>query len=84
MADLLLRSVSKRFGEIKAVSNLDLDIKSGELIVLLGPSGAGKTTTLRLVAGLEKPDTGRIAHGPERTVARQYSFFMPCHARRSP
>jgi multiple sugar transport system ATP-binding protein len=63
MADLLLRSVSKSFGEIDAVSNLDLDIKSGELIVLLGPSSAGKTTTLRLVAGLEKPDAGQIHIG---------------------
>jgi multiple sugar transport system ATP-binding protein len=69
MADLLLRSVSKRFGEINAISNLDLDIKSGELIVLLGPSGAGKTTTLRLVAGLEKPDAGQIHIGGRDVTA---------------
>jgi multiple sugar transport system ATP-binding protein len=69
MADLLLRSVSKRFGETSAVSNLDLDIKSGELIVLLGPSGAGKTTTLRLVAGLEKPDAGQIHIGGRDVTA---------------
>jgi multiple sugar transport system ATP-binding protein len=60
MADLRLNGVSKRFGDVHAVQELDLDIRSGEFIVLLGPSGAGKTTTLRLVAGLEKPDTGRI------------------------
>ena len=52
MADLQLSNVSKRFGDTEAVSSLSLDIKSGEFIVLLGPSGAGKTTTLRLVAGL--------------------------------
>jgi multiple sugar transport system ATP-binding protein len=69
MADLLLRSVSKRFGENSAVSNLNLDIKSGELIVLLGPSGAGKTTTLRLVAGLEKPDAGQIHIGGRDVTA---------------
>ena len=61
MADLRLEGVSKRFGAVQAVSGLDLDVRSGEFIVLLGPSGAGKTTTLRLVAGLETPDTGRVS-----------------------
>ena len=60
MADLQLKSISKRFGTTTAVQGIDLDIKSGEFIVLLGPSGAGKTTTLRLVAGLETPDTGEV------------------------
>jgi multiple sugar transport system ATP-binding protein len=60
MADLRLEGVSKRFGDVQAVRELTLDIKSGEFIVLLGPSGAGKTTTLRLVAGLEQPETGRV------------------------
>ena len=61
MADLQLENVSKRFGEVQAVSGLNLDVRSGEFIVLLGPSGAGKTTSLRLVAGLEAPDTGRVS-----------------------
>lgn len=60
MADLRIAGVTKRFGSVEAVHDLNLDIASGEFIVLLGPSGAGKTTTLRLVAGLEKPDAGRI------------------------
>ena len=60
MADLKLIGVSNRFGDTCAVQGLDLDIASGEFVVLLGPSGAGKTTTLRLVAGLEKPDAGRV------------------------
>ena len=60
MAELRLTGIAKRFGEVQAVDGLDLDVASGEFIVLLGPSGAGKTTTLRLVAGLEKPDAGRI------------------------
>jgi multiple sugar transport system ATP-binding protein len=60
MAELWLDGVSKRFGEVEAVSGLSLTVASGELIVLLGPSGAGKTTTLRLVAGLEHADAGRI------------------------
>jgi multiple sugar transport system ATP-binding protein len=60
MADVLLRQVSKRFGAIAAVRELSLAIDDGEFVVLLGPSGAGKTTTLRLVAGLERPDAGAI------------------------
>ncbi len=60
MAELRLEGVGKSFGAVAAVSALDLDVRSGELIVLLGPSGAGKTTTLRLVAGLERPDRGRV------------------------
>jgi multiple sugar transport system ATP-binding protein len=63
MADLELKGVSKVFGEQRAVNDLSLDIKSGEFIVLLGPSGAGKTTTLRLVAGLETPDAGSVCIG---------------------
>ena len=60
MADLRLAGIGKRFGEVTAVEGLDLSIASGEFIVLLGPSGAGKTTTLRLVAGLERPDAGQL------------------------
>jgi multiple sugar transport system ATP-binding protein len=63
MADLRLEGVDKRFGDVHAVNSLNLDIRSGEFIVLLGPSGAGKTTTLRLVAGLEKPDAGQVFIG---------------------
>ncbi|MEP6502746.1 MAG: ABC transporter ATP-binding protein [Betaproteobacteria bacterium] len=63
MADLRLASVSKRFGAVTAVQGLDLEVRSGDFIVLLGPSGAGKTTTLRLVAGLERPDQGRVSIG---------------------
>jgi multiple sugar transport system ATP-binding protein len=60
MADLRIEGVSKHFGAQAAVSGLNLELASGEFVVLLGPSGAGKTTTLRLVAGLEKPDAGRV------------------------
>ena len=63
MADLRLAGVSKHFGAVQAVDGLNLDVASGEFIVLLGPSGAGKTTTLRLVAGLERPDAGSVHIG---------------------
>jgi multiple sugar transport system ATP-binding protein len=61
MAEIVLAGISKRFGEVTALSDLSLSIGDGEFMVLLGPTGAGKTTTLRLVAGLERPDAGRIA-----------------------
>lgn len=63
MADLHIEGVSKRFGAVQALRDIDITVASGEFIVLLGPSGAGKTTTLRLVAGLEQPDQGRIHIG---------------------
>jgi multiple sugar transport system ATP-binding protein len=60
MADVSLVDVSKRFGAVEAVRNLSLSIADGEFVVLLGPTGAGKTTTLRLIAGLERPDHGSV------------------------
>jgi multiple sugar transport system ATP-binding protein len=60
MADVSLVDISKRFGAVEAVRNLSLSIADGEFVVLLGPTGAGKTTTLRLIAGLERPDRGRV------------------------
>lgn len=60
MADIALKGVSKSFNKVRALKNLDLEISDGEFVVLLGPTGAGKTTTLRLVAGLEHPEQGSI------------------------
>ncbi|NNU48214.1 ABC transporter ATP-binding protein [Rhizobium sp. WYCCWR 11279] len=87
MADVALRNLAKRFGDTQALVDLDLSIRDGEFVVLLGPTGAGKTTTLRLIAGLEKPDSGGIEIGgrnvaaeapAERDVAfvfQQYSLY---------
>jgi multiple sugar transport system ATP-binding protein len=69
MADLRIEGLHKRFGAVQAISELSLEVASGEFIVLLGPSGAGKTTTLRLVAGLEKPDAGRVHIGGRDVTA---------------
>ena len=60
MAHIQLENVTKTFGAHTALDDLDLDIADGEFFVLLGPTGAGKTTTLRLIAGLEKPTDGQI------------------------
>ena len=60
---LSLRSVAKRFGAVKAVDGVDLEIRQDEFIALLGPSGSGKTTLLRIIAGLEHPDQGRVVIG---------------------
>jgi len=60
MASITLQGITKRFGAVTAVDDLRVDVADGEFFVLLGPSGAGKTTTLRLVAGLDKPDAGRV------------------------
>ena len=60
MARVLLDNVSKHFGDVVAVDNLNLDIQDQEFVTLVGPSGCGKTTTLRLIAGLEKITDGEI------------------------
>jgi multiple sugar transport system ATP-binding protein len=87
MARIRLENISKSFGPHVAVDRLDLDVADGEFFVLLGPTGAGKTTTLRMIAGLERPTEGAIHinqvnvndWGPaERDVAlvlQQYSLY---------
>ena len=63
MADLQLRNLVKRFGDVTVVQQLDLAVASGEFVVLLGESGCGKSTTLRMVAGLEEVTEGQILIG---------------------
>jgi ABC-type sugar transport system ATPase subunit len=60
---LSLRSLTKRFGGVTAVDQASLDVEAGEFLVIVGESGCGKTTTLRLIAGLEQPDSGTIFIG---------------------
>jgi multiple sugar transport system ATP-binding protein len=60
MATIEARSVTKLFGEVRAVDGIDLTAKEGEFLVLLGPSGCGKTTLMRMIAGLERPSSGDI------------------------
>ncbi|MEX2542076.1 MAG: ABC transporter ATP-binding protein [Trueperaceae bacterium] len=87
MASIHIEEVTKRFGAITAVDRMRLDLQEGELIAFLGPSGCGKTTTLRMVAGFERPTAGAIRFGeqdvtnlaPERRnvgmVFQNYALF---------
>ena len=60
---LTVRGLSKWFGPIRVVKDLDIEVEPGEFLVLLGPSGCGKTTALRMIAGLEQADGGQILLG---------------------
>lgn len=60
MAFIRIEKLYKRFGTVVAVNHIDLEVRKGEILTLLGPSGCGKTTTLRCIAGLERPDGGDI------------------------
>jgi len=60
MADLRLQNLVKRYGDVTALNGVDLEVRSGEFFAILGPSAAGKTTTLRTIAGLERPETGSV------------------------
>ncbi|GGK20401.1 ABC transporter ATP-binding protein [Salinarimonas ramus] len=87
MAEVVLSNLTKRFGKTSAVDDVTLTIPDGAFVVLLGPTGAGKTTTLRLIAGLERPDAGDVRIGgrsvlgetpAQRDVAmvfQQYSLY---------
>src|SRR4029453_7992866 len=63
MAQLSLRGLAKRFGEVEAVRGVDLDVAHEEFVVLVGPSGCGKSTILRMIAGLEEATAGGIPIG---------------------
>jgi iron(III) transport system ATP-binding protein len=74
MSHVRVRGLSKSFGEVEAVRELNLEIERGELMAVLGPSGCGKTTLLRVIAGFEQPDSGcvvvsdEVVAGPGRIV----------------
>lgn len=87
MAEVVLERITKRFGELTAVEDVSIAVQDGEFFVLLGATGAGKTTTLRVVAGLERPEGGKVLIGGQdmtqaapaaRDVAfvfQQYSLY---------
>jgi putative spermidine/putrescine transport system ATP-binding protein len=85
--DIRIVGVRKRYGDVAAVDGVDLEVARGEFFTMLGPSGSGKTTTLRMIAGFERPDEGRIELGgtdvsgrppfdrPVNTVFQDYALF---------
>ncbi len=87
MADVVIQNVCKHFGETRALDDLSITVPDGSFVVLLGPTGAGKTTTLRMVSGLDRPDSGEVFIGgvpmnnltpAQRNVAmvfQQYSLY---------
>jgi putative spermidine/putrescine transport system ATP-binding protein len=84
---ILFKNVSRHFGEVKAVDNIELEIKDGEFYSMLGPSGSGKTTCLRMIAGFDRPTSGQIIlygqdvsnlppyERPVNTVFQDYALF---------
>src|SRR5262249_3850124 len=82
-----LTGIRRVYGEVVAVAGVDLDIPAGEFFTMLGPSGSGKTTTLRVIAGFERPDAGRVelqgldvtrvapAQRAVNTVFQDYALF---------
>ncbi len=87
-----LRSVSKSFAGVRALDRVDLSVGDGELLALLGPSGGGKSTLLRLIAGLEEPDDGSVrfggacgdgAPGSVGVVFQHYALFRHLSVRRN-
>jgi spermidine/putrescine transport system ATP-binding protein len=87
ISSVALRNVTKRFDDLIAVDDLSLDLARGEFFTLLGPSGCGKTTTLRMIAGFERPSAGEIRiegedvaalpphRRPTNTVFQSYALF---------
>jgi len=84
MSRILLRDVSKRFGKVAALEGIELELAPGEIVGLTGPSGAGKSTLCRIIAGIERPDAGRVVAderditdlpAPQRRAALMFESF---------
>lgn len=81
MSGFNVKGLAKRFGANTVVDDLDLSVEDGEFVVLLGPSGCGKTTTLRCLAGLERPEAGSIAFGDRTVFDSKRHVDVPTHKR---
>jgi iron(III) transport system ATP-binding protein len=77
MAEIKIQSVTKQFGDVKAVDNFVATVGDGEFVSILGPSGCGKTTMLRMVAGFEKPTAGEIYIGDKLVSSPAKGIFVP-------
>ncbi len=77
MSKVVLKELSKSFGDVKVVSNINLEINDHEFLSFLGPSGCGKTTTLRMIAGFDMPTTGEIFIGERLVSSVDKKIFVP-------
>ena len=79
---ITFRNFSKRFGDVDAVSSINLVINAGEIVALIGPNGSGKTTSIKAAAGLVRPSSGTVLIGPRQlpasdVIARESCSFLP-------
>ena len=84
---IVVDSVSKRFGDFVALDDVSLEVRDGSLTALLGPSGGGKSTLLRVIAGLEQPDSGRVdiaRRGRHRRRRRSGATWASCSSTTRP
>ncbi len=81
MPDITVETISKTFGDERALSDVSFTVRDGELLTLLGPSGCGKTTTLMSIAGFQNPDSGRISCGGQAFFDRSARVDLPVEAR---
>lgn len=79
--NIVIKNLTKRFGQVAAVNHVSLTIEPGSFLTLLGPSGCGKTTLLRCVAGLEDPDAGEIFIGNKLVFSHQHGISLPAGQR---
>ena len=82
MSRLIVKNLSKYYGLVAAIDDVSFTVNAGEFVSLLGPSGCGKTTTLRCIAGFERPDTGLIAFDDEPMTDPAASVFVPPNKRK--
>lgn len=82
MAEVKIESVTKLFGDVKAVNNFSIVINDGEFVSILGPSGCGKTTMLRMIAGFERADSGEIYIGTDLVSSSGRKLFIPPEKRK--
>lgn len=80
--DIHLHNVSKVFGQVQALKPVTLSIRSGQFTTLLGPSGCGKTTLLRIIAGLESPDSGELYFNDKLVFSALTRYDLPTHKRK--
>ena len=75
MGYLKLNNLTKKYGDFTAVSNINIDLEKGEMVALLGGSGCGKTTILRMIAGFIEPNEGTVDFFPELCAVSPYDGF---------